>query len=331
LLLEPLVWAEACDPAHTRVALPVGRMSWRMREVWGLPQTADPDAWTFGALLFLARAHAMGELGPPDPAEAARIYCLLLRRHGHRPAALFLSRLHARGAGVAFSPGLAQHFARVAATGLAPETFDRGLMALTARLGMRPTDGVMRAQHAQAQAWLAAFPERPLAARGRLLARVARGADGRPSDLLLDRLYPKLVRAAGRGGGAPEIAVAYARFVVAKHRLGHAIGRSHAQDFTFFAGLYEAADRDRHAPAQALLGQMFRTGTIVPRDPALAYLWLRAARAQGARVEVALEPLLAEVPSSLRPKLLWLLEIDVLPSYIRDEADVARFHRRLRE
>ena len=106
LLLEPLVWAEACEPGHTRVELPVGRMSVRMRETWRLPQTADPAAWGPSGLYLLAYAHETGEMGLPDPGEAARIYCLLLRHYGDTLGAHLLSRLHARGAGVAFSPAL---------------------------------------------------------------------------------------------------------------------------------------------------------------------------------------------------------------------------------
>ncbi|MDZ7714265.1 MAG: hypothetical protein U5L06_14740 [Rhodovibrio sp.] len=116
LLLEPLVWGEACE---LRARAGASCRSGGCRSGCGRPgacaQTADPARSARPSGLYLpAYAHETGELGLPDPAEAGRIYCLMLRHYGETFGAHLLSRLHARGEGVAFSPALAGHFARLA-------------------------------------------------------------------------------------------------------------------------------------------------------------------------------------------------------------------------
>ena len=330
LLLEPLVWEEACEPAHTRVEVPVGRMSHRMREAWGLPQTADPAAWGASGLLLLARAYETGEMGVPDPAEAARIYCLLLRHEGWEFGAHLLSRLHARGAGVAFSPSLADHFARVALGWHGDAAFERRGLAAFARRGLAPDDPSIFARLDAAEAWRQRVEALPPRERFDVIRRFAPSGAGPRSDLLLHDEYWSVASAA-LDAGEIDIVMAYLDYALARHATEHPAAQELVEEMWFWLFVYRLAVEHRHAPAQALAGRLYLDGIGHQVDPAAAFLFFRAARAQGYPVAVDLERLHARVPAELRPGLCEYVAFEVLPSGITTLEQLDRFHSRLRE
>jgi hypothetical protein len=246
LLLEPLVWEEACTPAHTRVEVPVGRMSARMREVWRLSKTADPGAWGPSGLLLLARAYETGDMGVPDPAEAARIYCLLLRHGGFTFGAHLLSRLHARGAGVAFSPSLADHFARVALGWHGDAAFERRGLAAFARRGVVPDDPSILARLDAAEAWRQQV--KALAPRERfdVLRRFAPSGGGPRSDLLLHDEYWSVASAA-LDAGEIDIVMAYLDYAMARRATGFQVAQELVEKTWFWLFLYRLAVDRKHA------------------------------------------------------------------------------------
>jgi TPR repeat protein len=324
LLLEPLVWDEACEPAHTRVELPVGRMSARMREARGLPRTADPARWSPGAVLLLGRAYETGELGMPDAAEAARLYCLLLRHHGSRMGAFLLSRLHARGAGVAFSPALADHFARVAAVAWSAATYRDDVAPQTAA-GELPNDGIVIRQLAEAEAWLASQETAPLRARHRTVKRHLAGGPGPRSEMLVEALYRDLAYAAEDNRETADITFAYFR-----HRLRTApemleVGHDSSRRWIDFSMLTKIADELDYTPAQVLLGELHAHGRGLPRDPVAAVLWLSRARANGADVASEIATLLEDVQDDLRPALRAAAAVGLTPRMLLTLNDVKSY------
>jgi TPR repeat protein len=330
LLLEPLVWDEACTPAHTRVELPVGRMSVRMREAWGLPQTADPAAWGASGLYLLARAYETGEFGVPDPAEAARIYCLVLRHYGEDLGALPLSRLHARGAGVAFSPKLADHFARLALGWHGDVRFERRALAAFARRGLAPDDPSIFARLDAAEAWRQRVKALPPRERYDVLRRFAPSGAGPRSDLLLHDEYWSVASAA-LDAGEIDIVMAYLDYALARHATGHPAAQELVEEFWFPTLLYQVAVEHRHAPAQALAGRLYLAGIGHEVSPAAAFLFFRAAWAQDYPLAVDLERLHARVPADLRPGLCEYVAFDVLPNWITTSALLESFRSDLRE
>jgi TPR repeat protein len=331
LLLEPLVWDEACTPAHTRVEVPVGRMSARMREAWNLPQTADKAAWTEGALHLLARAYETGEMGLPQPEEAARIHCLLLRHAGNRTSAIFLSRLHARGAGVVFSPALADHFTRVA-IGLPGDARSEEIMDfILDGVGIPNDDRSVRPRLRAARNWLREMSALPPARRHAVLRAYAPGGAGPRSDLLLADYYPSLGHTAALAGPAPEIVMPLARYAMSRLETGHPEAAALAHTFAFRAALHRTAREHRHAPAQSLLGRLLLTGTAHPKAPAAAYLWLSAARAQGYDDGLDLAVVAERISDAVKPGVCWYMVNDVLPEVIMTSADAERFRRWLLE
>jgi TPR repeat protein len=329
LLLEPLVWEEACQPAHTRVDLPVGRMSVRMRETWRLPQTADPAAWGPSGLYLLAYAHETGEMGLPDPAEAARIYCLVLRHYGETVGAHLLARLHARGEGVAFSPVLADHFARVALGWHGQAPFEHRVLAAYARRGLVPDDPSIAERLQEAEAWRQRVKALPPRERYAVLRRFT-PSGGRPrSDLLLRAAFRLLAHDALRAGEI-GIVMAYLDYALARHATGIPVAQALVEEFWFPLLLRGAAVEHRHAPAQALAGRMYLAGIGHEVAPAAAYLFFRAAREQGHPVAVDLESLLARVPDDMRAGLCEDIAFDSLPNWITTPEHLERFHSGLR-
>jgi TPR repeat protein len=330
LLLEPLVWDEACEPAHTRVELPVGRMSEHMREVWRLPQTADPAAWGASGLLLLGRAYETGEMGVPDPAEAARIYCLLLRHEGWDFGAHLLSRLHARGAGVAFSPSLADHFARVALGWHADAAFERRVLAAFARRGLVADDPSILARLGAAEAWRQRVKALPPRERFDVLRRFAPSGAGPHSDLLLHRAFKFLAHDAFYAGEI-DIVMTYLEYALTRHATGIPVAQELASGFGFARLVYGAAVEHRHAPAQALAGRLHLEGIGHQVAPDAAFLFFRAARAQGYPVAVDLDRLLARVPADLKPGLCEDVASGSLPIMITTPVHLERFRSGLRE
>jgi TPR repeat protein len=330
LLLEPLVWDEACQPAHTRVAVPVGRMSARMREAWGLPRTADLEAWSPGGLLLLARAYETGEMGVPDPAEAARIYCLLLRHHGWKFGAHLLSRLHARGAGVAFSPALADHFARLALGWHGDLQFERRALEAFARRGLAPDDPSILARLGAAEAWRKRVEALPQRERYAAIRRFAPSGAGPRSDLLLHRAFKFLAHDAFYASEI-DIVMTLLEYALARHATGIPVAQELASGFLFARLVYGAAVEHRHAPAQALAGRLHLEGIGHEVAPAAAFLFFRAARAQGYPVAVDLDRLLAPVPADLQPGLCADVASGSLPIMITTPEHLERFRAGLRE
>ena len=323
LLLEPLVWEEACQPAHTRVELPVGRMSHRMRAAWGLPQTADPAHWSPGGLLLLGRAYETGEMGVPDPAEAARIYCLLLRHHGSRMGAFLLSRLHAKGAGVAFSPALADHYARVAVPVWSAAEYRDGLTGPELAAGEFPADGIIDQQLAEAEVWLTrnqALPERRL---HQVIRRYSSGERSPVSSLLAESLYERLISRILAGTGGAAILVEYLRYEVEKMQVAPGIVPMNVAWLQMVA--YEAA-ADRASPdAQAMLGHFFLSGTLFPQSDLLAFAWFHVAKNTGATVSVSLSNIRDRLSHREVQGVSRFLKLGLLPTFVFEDTHIQDF------
>ena len=325
LLLEPLVWDEACTPAHTRVELPVGRMSVRMREAWGLPQTADPAHWSPGGLLLLGRAYETGEIGVPDPAEAARIYCLLLRHMGSRMGAFLLSRLHAKGAGVAFSPALADHYARVAVPVWSAAEYRDDLAGSDMGEDMLPTDGIIDQQLAEAAAWLAAQEAAPLRARHRTVKRYLPGGAGPRSQMLVETLYRDLAYAAEDKRETADITLAYIRHRLRTDPEMLEVGLESSRRLLDLWSLHDIADDLDYLPAQLLLADLYLSGHALPRDPVAAVLWLGRAQANGADTAARITRTLGTIPADLRRAVSSALESKLTPRPLWHQDDVQSY------
>jgi TPR repeat protein len=329
LLLEPLVWEEACTPAHTRVSVPVAAMSFRMRAAWGLPATAHPGAWGPARLLLLGRAYETGELGLPDPGEAARIYCLLLRHHGSRIAAFLLSRLHARGEGVAFSPVLADHFARVAALAWSPAHYRVIFTGPKMAAGEFPDDGIVPRQLGEARAWLAGRDEAPLRARYASVRALLAEGSGPRSEMLAARLFPPLARAAAARRETADIALAYLRHRLRTDPQMLRVGLESRRRLGDFRMLHALAQDLDYLPAQLLLAELYAEGRALPRDPVAAVLWLSRARANGATTGARIEALLADVPPDLRPAVAAASSARRTPRLLWQRQDVYAYRAHL--
>ena len=314
LLLEPLVWDEACEPAHTRVDLPIGRMSAKMRETWGLLRTADPAHWSPGALLLLGRAYETGELGLPDPGEAARLYCLLLRHHGSRMGAEMLSRLHARGDGVAFSPTLADHFARISALHSRHSSGSGSVMAILRLEPPTAFDEAAAARLQDAQAWWHAQSTVPKRLLDQRIGRYRVGTGVPRSALLADALHENLVRRVLAGTGHGAVLFDYLTYKIARRGLIPELNGSDAAWLQMIA--YEAAAGRKYPPAQAMLGRLYLIGRLFPRSDLLAFLWLHVAQKSGADVSVSLAMLQGKLPHAEVRGVHRFLEMDLLPPLI---------------
>jgi TPR repeat protein len=281
----------------------------------------------WGAILLLARAHETGELGRPDPAEAARLYCLLLRHHGSHLAALLLSRLHARGEGVAFSPALADHFARIAGIALEP---DRGLKRLLHWLrgnGAAAADLAVLDQLRDALRWwraMAATPARPLHRR---IRQYIAGTSTPRSQLLTDELYDILVQMvlSGRDNGA--ILVAYIRYKTGVADGAASLSESEADWLQMIA--YEAAADRKYPPAQAMIGRFYLTGEVFPRSDLLAFMWLSAAKASGEDVATDLAAVQRRVPAADARHAREFLALGILPPIVSRQEKVREFRAQL--
>jgi hypothetical protein len=269
-------------------------------------------------------------MGVPDPTEAARIYCLLLRHEGWEFGAHLLSRLHARGAGVAFSPSLADHFARVALGWHADAAFERRVLAAFARRGLAPDDPSILARLDAAEAWRQRVEALPPRERYTVIRRFAPSGAGPRSDLLLHHEYWSVASAA-LDAGEIDIVMAYLDYALARHATGYSAAQELVEEMWFWLFVYRLAVDHRHAPAQVLAGRLYLDGIGHQVDPAAAFLFFRAARAQGYPVAVDLERLHARVPADLRPGLCEYVAFDVLPSGITTLEQLDRFHSRLRE
>jgi hypothetical protein len=269
-------------------------------------------------------------MGVPDPAEAARIYCLLLRHEGWEFGAHLLSRLHARGAGVAFSPSLADHFARVALGWHVDAAFERRVLAAYARRGLVADDPSILARLDAAEAWRQRVKALPTRERFDVIRRYAPSGAGPRSDLLLHDEYWSVAWDA-RSAGEIDIVMAYLDYTLGRHATGFPVAQELVEEIWFRMALYRVAVEHGHAPAQVLAGRVYLEGIGHKVVPAAALLFLRAARAQGYPVDVDLDHLLARVPADLQPGLCQDVASVSLPTPITTTERLERFHSRLRE
>jgi TPR repeat protein len=319
-----LAWREACHLPHAHVRPPLAAMPNLLFEDWGLPRSADDGAWTGTAVLLLGRAYEMGLLhGAVDKARAAQLYCLALRRSGNLPAAAFLSRLHARGAVAAFLPGLAGHFARVAAIHGDAARF----RAARRRDGQSvyPADRTITRQLARAQRWLARVEaEDPRVLETRAMRYLA--GDGLPrSDLLGHHLYR---HAAIQGAHRLDTASVTARYVTGY--LDHHVALSTANGWhrnLLLTALYNAAGFTRAPMAQRVLGQLHLQGVLVPKSLPAAVLWLRLARTGGASVTHDIGRLAKRLPAQVRQAIACRVRLDDPPYHPDRLKDDRGFHK----
>jgi TPR repeat protein len=300
-------------------------MSVRMREAWGLPQTADPAHWSPGGLLLLGRAYEAGEMGVPDPAEAARIYCLLLRHMGSRMGAFLLSRLHAKGAGVAFSPALADHYARVAVPVWSAAEYRDDLAGSDMGEDMLPTDGIIAQQLAEAAAWLAAQEAAPLRARHRTVKRYLPGGAGPRSQMLVETLYRDLAYAAEDKRETADITLAYIRHRLRTDPEMLEVGLESSRRLLDLWSLHDIADDLDYLPAQLLLADLYLSGHALPRDPVAAVLWLGRAQANGADTAARITRTLGTIPADLRRAVSSALESKLTPRPLWHQDDVQSY------
>jgi TPR repeat protein len=261
----------------------------------------------------------------PDPAEAARIYCLLLRHMGSRMGAFLLSRLHAKGAGVAFSPALADHYARVAVRSWSAAEYRDVLTGPELAAGEFPADGIIDQQLAEAEAWLAAQEAAPLRARHRTVKRHLAGGAGPRSQMLVDTLYRDLAYAAEDKRETAHITLAYIRHRLRTDPEMLEVGPKSSRRWLDFSMLTKIADEHDYAPAQVLVGELHAHGRGLPYDPVAAVLWLSRAQANGIDLATEIAALVAEVQDDLRPALRDAAAVGLTPRMLLTQDDVKSY------
>ena len=258
-----LAWREACHLPHAHVRPPL----WAAPQLrsYGLPTVARGTAWSPGQIARLGLLYENGTLtGAPAYGEARRLYCLALRRDGYVGAAVLLSGLYASGLGVAQSPRLAAHFARVGALADAGEFEFRAVRTPF----FRRTDlsHAMVARNDAAAEWLAAPGPREAAGLARLSERY-RAGDGVPrSDLLADFLLYRASEADGR------FVIPYVRHFLEAHR-----GWIVEDELLRLQLLLKSRSilTDRSVPeARAFFGSLFFEGVLVEQSFVAAAMWI---------------------------------------------------------
>jgi TPR repeat protein len=245
--------------------------------------------------------------GAPAYGEARRLYCLALRRDGYVGAGVLLSDLYASGLGVAQSPRLAAHFARLGALAWAGEPeFRADRLPFFLR-----TDLVAgrAARDTAAEAWLAAPGPRDAAGLARLAERY-RAGDGVPrSDLLANFLLYQASEADNR------FVIPYVRHFLDRHREWIVEDEGLAWMLKFKAhGLLT----DRSIPeGRAFFGSLFFEGVLVERNFVAAAMWICEGYVFGAetgrawcdwlntRTPAQRRAGLAHVDSGDVPEMLW--------------------------
>ena len=266
-----LAWREACHLPHAHVRPPL----WAAPQLrsYGLPTSARWRAWSAGQIARLGLLYHDGTLtGAPAYGEARRLYCLALRRDGYLGAGVLLSGLYASGLGVAQSPRLAAHFARIGALAYAGESAFRG-----DRLPFFPRSdltGDRAARNTAAEAWLAAPGPRDAAGLARLAKRY-RAGDGVPrSELLANFLLHQASEADKR------FVIPYVRQVLESHR-EWVVEDDRPAGLLVSKVLSVLTDPDV-PEAQAFYGSLFFEGVLVERNVMAGAMWICAGYQYGA-------------------------------------------------
>jgi len=262
----------------------------RVTSIPALPPEAPPE-WAQvvelarighgGAFLALGVQFDAGIDVAPDPARAAAFYRLALQNGADYFAALLLARLHARGRGVAFAPGLVDHYTRVAA---ASDPGDLLRDVLNQRF--EPyfgADWVPEKPLARARRWWTAREAWPPVRQWREGQRYFHGYG-----VLKCRVIAKKFLRDANFADEPIM-----DFLYADHLLRYP--RGHGLDQETYAmvirnNLYWAADAGLPA-AQHQLGLLFHEGRLAARRPLAAYYWLWRARAAGVAIDIDLDAL----------------------------------------
>jgi hypothetical protein len=269
-----LTFQEACALPHTRVELRPRIVRERLRRAFiTLGDTPAQDDWDSIDVLKLARSYALGVSGRREPAEAARLYCLLLHRGSWEPAAaLLLAHSYARGGERAPSPALAEHFARVAAVQIGPASWRR-LLAIVQFRRLIPRDAWIADALARAHSWYHELKRAPVQVRFRTALQYMHGA-GVPRS---DRIALKLL-----GGLTQDTAFFsyfYAERVLDAHPPLLAGDTYHAKKVRL--ALHRAVLQGSRA-AMRLTSELYRDGRLLPLDRARATAWRAHAQGVGA-------------------------------------------------
>jgi hypothetical protein len=268
-----LTFQEACALPHTRVELRPQIVRERLRRAFiTLGDSPAQDAWDSIDVLKLARSYALGVSGRREPAEAARLYCLLLHRVSWEPAAaMLLAHHHAHAGEREPSPALARHFARVAAVQIGPQSWRRLLIIGFRRL--IPRDGWIEDALARAHNWYHELKRAPAHVRFRTALQYLHGA-GVPRS---DRIALKLL-----GGLTQDTAFFsyfYAQRVLDAHPPLLAGDTYHAKKVRL--ALHRAVLQGSRA-AMRLTSELYRDGRLLPLDRARATAWRAHAQGVGA-------------------------------------------------
>jgi TPR repeat protein len=250
---------------------------------------------------------------------------------GSRMGAFLLSRLHAKGAGVAFSPALADHYARVAVRSWSAAEYRDVLTGPELAAGEFPADGIIDQQLAEAEAWLAAQEAAPLRARHRTVKRHLAGGAGPRSQMLVETLYRDLAYAASDKPETADITLAFVRH---RLRMGPemlAVGWANLMRKRTLSTLYYIADYQNYVPAQSLLGDLYAEAEVLPKSPAAAALWYGRAEAGGADTGAATATQLAELPDTLKRLVTRAMDISYTPWLVTEPDDIKKLHRFLEE
>jgi TPR repeat protein len=234
---------------------------------------ARGTAWTAAQVARLGLLYANGRItGTPAYGEARRLYCLGLRRDGYVGAGVLLSDLYAQGRGVAPSPRLAAHFARVGALAWAGEPeyqANRLPFFLQADLS-----DAMAARNRAAAAWLAAPGPREAAGLARLATRYRAGEGVPRSHLLADYLLYRASESDSR------FVIPYVRHVLADHR-GWIVDDDRVAG-VLLSKLIGVLTDPNVPEAQAFYGTLFFDGLLVERNVMAGAMWICAGYQYGA-------------------------------------------------
>jgi TPR repeat protein len=237
--------------------------------------------------------------------------------------AFLLSRLHAKGAGVAFSPALSDHYARVAVPVWSAADYRDGLAGPDMAAGEFPTDGIVTQQLAEAEAWLTRHQALAEPRLHQVVRRYRSGERSPVSSLLAESLYESLVPRVLAGTGGGEILVEYLRYEVDKFQIAPGIVPRNVAWLQMVA--YEAA-ADRASPdAQAMLGEFFLSGTLFPQSDLLAFAWFHAAKNTGATVSVSLSNIRDRLSHREVQGVSRFLKLGLLPNFVFEDTHIQNF------
>jgi hypothetical protein len=321
-----LPWREACTLDSAEVNPPLARMPKDLFEDWGLPRTRDSADWQHWHLIVLGLALETGwhgTLDPPDPAAAARVYCLAVRRDDMMMAAAFLSRLHARGQGVAFSPARARHLMRLAAPVWEPA--DLAPMFVLGPLAAPPDLETMQGKLADARDWLARQLAKPPAALETVALAYLAGQGVPQSEFLAEHLYLHAAMDVGTDPADFGVLLRYIDKRLMEHRRGR---DQHPLDRYLLASrLYRIAHADGGLAAQRKLGTLYLSGNLVPRYPPAAYAWLEQARQSGLDPQPHLALASGQITPETRRAIDRMLARGLLPPPVYEADDLAEFEK----